>query len=89
MDGEEDILTGLDLYEFSEVLVEFGAWQALVSFQWCGLQYILLLLLLLQNLDGGGSSVSVFRGHVISKPTCIDIHVICERSVSSIACMKE
>lgn len=40
-----------------------------------------------QNLDGGGSSVSVYNGKVISKPTCYDIHFICERSVSSIACM--
>ncbi len=47
------------------------------------------LLHMLQNLDGGGSSVSVSNGKVISKPTCIDIHVICERAVSSIACMKQ
>ena len=31
MDGEEDIATGLDLFEFSEVLVKLGAWQAIVS----------------------------------------------------------
>ena len=31
VDGEEDIATGLDLIEFSEVLVELGAWHAIVS----------------------------------------------------------
>lgn len=39
------------------------------------------------NLDGGGSSVSVFRGKVISKPTCLDIPVTCERAVTSITCI--
>ena len=31
--------------------------------------------------------MSVYNGDVVSKPTCIDISIICERSVSSIACM--
>lgn len=39
------------------------------------------------NLDGGGSSVSVYRGQVISRPTCIDIDLVCERPVSSITCV--
>jgi len=30
VDGEEDIFSGLDLFEFSEVLVQYGAWQAVV-----------------------------------------------------------
>ena len=46
------------------------------------------LLLSLQNLDGGGSSTSVYHGSVIDQPTCIDTSVICERSVSSITCIK-
>ena len=33
VDGEEDISAGLDLFEFSEILVKFGAWQAVVSNQ--------------------------------------------------------
>lgn len=41
----------------------------------------------LQNLDGGGSSVSVENGKVISRPTCGDDSFICEREVSSIACI--
>lgn len=39
------------------------------------------------NLDGGGSSVSAYQGRVISRPTCIDNSLVCEREVSSIACM--
>lgn len=39
------------------------------------------------NLDGGGSSVSVLHGAVISKPTCTDTRVICERNVSTITCV--
>jgi N-acetylglucosamine-1-phosphodiester alpha-N-acetylglucosaminidase len=40
------------------------------------------------NIDGGGSSTSVYKGAVINKPTCIDVSTICERSVSSITCIK-
>lgn len=39
------------------------------------------------NLDGGGSSVSVLNGTVISKPTCTDTKIICERQVSTITCV--
>ena len=46
-----------------------------------------LSLSLSQNLDGGGSSVSVYKGKVISKPTCLDIHFICQRPVTSITCI--
>lgn len=38
------------------------------------------------NIDGGGSSVSVYNGMVISKPTCEDTPLICERAVSTITC---
>lgn len=40
------------------------------------------------NLDGGGSSVSVYRGKVIDKPTCNDTPEICEREDTSIACVR-
>ena len=40
------------------------------------------------NLDGGGSSVSVHDGEVISQPTCKDTPEICERAVASIACVR-
>lgn len=41
------------------------------------------------NLDGGGSSVSVLNGKVISRPTCVDTPVpVCERAVTSITCIK-
>ena len=40
------------------------------------------------NLDGGGSSVSVSNGEVISLPTCDDTSTICEREVQSIACVR-
>lgn len=40
------------------------------------------------NLDGGGSSVSVHDGEVVSAPTCADTSVICEREVQSIACVR-
>jgi hypothetical protein len=39
------------------------------------------------NLDGGGSSVSVYDGQVISAPTCDDTGTICERAVASITCV--
>ena len=40
------------------------------------------------NIDGGGSSVAVYKGEVIDKPTCKDTPVVCERAVASIACVK-
>lgn len=40
------------------------------------------------NIDGGGSSVSVQYGTVISQPTCKDTAEICERAVASIACVR-
>jgi exopolysaccharide biosynthesis protein len=40
------------------------------------------------NLDGGGSAVSVYDGQVISRPTCTDTRVVCERPVTSITCIK-
>jgi len=40
------------------------------------------------NIDGGGSSVSVAKGQVISLPTCADTPEICERAVASIACVR-
>lgn len=39
------------------------------------------------NLDGGGSSVSVYEGEVISRPTCVDTPIICERAVTTITCI--
>lgn len=41
------------------------------------------------NVDGGGSSVSVSNGKVISYPTCNDTSEKCERSDASIACVKK
>jgi hypothetical protein len=40
------------------------------------------------NIDGGGSSTSVYKGKVVSKPTCNDTPEICERAVASITCVK-
>ncbi len=40
------------------------------------------------NLDGGGSSVTVVNGIVISKPTCFDTAMVCERFVTGITCVK-
>ena len=42
-----------------------------------------------QNLDGGGSSVSVYNGEVISRPTCMDTPFVCERAVTSITCVSQ
>lgn len=40
------------------------------------------------NLDGGGSSTSVFHGRVMNHPTCMDyIHYQCERPVGSAICI--
>lgn len=41
------------------------------------------------NIDGGGSSVSVNKGNVISTPTCNDTPEVCERAVASIACVRK
>ena len=40
------------------------------------------------NIDGGGSSVAVYKGQVVDKPTCNDTPEICERAVASITCVK-
>eukprot|EP00731_Ephydatia_muelleri_P032195 Em0023g702a len=69
VDGVEDLKVGLDLYEFSEVIIALGWWHA-------------------ANLNGGGSSVSVYKGTVVSQPTCEDVPLICERAVTSITCMQ-
>eukprot|EP01029_Cantina_marsupialis_P016157 TRINITY_DN358_c0_g1_i2.p1 TRINITY_DN358_c0_g1~~TRINITY_DN358_c0_g1_i2.p1 ORF type:complete len:276 (+),score=41.81 TRINITY_DN358_c0_g1_i2:66-893(+) len=39
-------------------------------------------------LDGGGSSVSVKNGSVISHPTCMDAPFKCERKVNTITCIE-
>lgn len=41
------------------------------------------------NIDGGGSSVSVYDGEVVSLPTCSDTSTICEREVQSITCVRK
>jgi N-acetylglucosamine-1-phosphodiester alpha-N-acetylglucosaminidase len=40
------------------------------------------------NLDGGGSSVSVLNGEVISSPHCTDTLKVCERAVASFTCVR-
>jgi len=42
----------------------------------------------LMNVDGGGSSVSVKDGKVISHPTCDDTPVECERADASLTCVR-
>lgn len=39
------------------------------------------------NLDGGGSSVTVVDGQVVSTPHCLEVGLRCERPVTSIACI--
>jgi len=40
------------------------------------------------NLDGGGSSASVYKGEIIDQPTCQDTaQPICERAVTTITCI--
>ena len=41
------------------------------------------------NLDGGGSSDAVFKGAVVSAPTCSDTSHVCERPIVSIMCVGE
>ena len=41
------------------------------------------------NIDGGGSSVSVYQGVVVDYPTCEDTPEMCEREVATIACVKK
>ncbi len=40
------------------------------------------------NIDGGGSSVSVYEGTIIDVPTCKDTPEVCERAVANIACVR-
>jgi len=41
------------------------------------------------NLDGGGSSATVYEGKIVDKPTCQDTPTpICERPVTTITCIK-
>jgi hypothetical protein len=40
------------------------------------------------NIDGGGSSVSIQDGEVISRPTCDDTGRVCERKDANIACVR-
>lgn len=40
------------------------------------------------NLDGGGSTDAVLNGKVWSRPTCSDYPNICERAVTTVACIK-
>ena len=39
------------------------------------------------NVDGGGSSTTVYENAVVDKPTCRDTPVLCERSVTTISCV--
>mmetsp|Transcript_78176 Transcript_78176/g.209017 ORF Transcript_78176/g.209017 Transcript_78176/m.209017 type:complete len:278 (-) Transcript_78176:82-915(-) len=39
------------------------------------------------NVDGGGSSDSVYKGKVVGKPTCSDTPLVCERGVASVTCI--
>ena len=41
------------------------------------------------NLDGGGSSVMVRGGEWVSRPTCNDTPALCERDVTTIACLRK
>ena len=41
------------------------------------------------NIDGGGSSVAVYKGKVVSHPTCADTPVECERAVLTTTCVSE
>jgi hypothetical protein len=41
------------------------------------------------NLDGGGSTVLVEAGKVISRPSCLDLPIFCERAVASIMCIRK
>jgi exopolysaccharide biosynthesis protein len=68
----QDIAAGLDLWELSEIMLEMGQGQLVQAV----------------NLDGGGSSVTVYEGEVISTPTCVDTATVCERAVTTILCVK-
>jgi exopolysaccharide biosynthesis protein len=39
------------------------------------------------NIDGGGSSTTVFHDKVVDRPTCDDTPTVCERRVTSITCI--
>jgi N-acetylglucosamine-1-phosphodiester alpha-N-acetylglucosaminidase len=39
------------------------------------------------NVDGGGSSTTVYNGAVVDHPTCQDTPVQCERAVTTISCV--
>jgi N-acetylglucosamine-1-phosphodiester alpha-N-acetylglucosaminidase len=71
VDGEEDIKQGLDLYEWTDLLLHhYQLYQAV-------------------NVDGGGSSTTIYKNKVVNKPTCVDTPLICERAVTTVACVKQ
>jgi exopolysaccharide biosynthesis protein len=39
------------------------------------------------NMDGGGSSTMVYDLQVISRPTCLDIPLVCQRPVATVMCI--
>lgn len=39
------------------------------------------------NVDGGGSSTTVYKGDVVDRPTCRDTPQVCERPVTTITCV--
>lgn len=39
------------------------------------------------NMDGGGSTTAVYNGKVFNKPHCADTWTVCERAVTSVACV--
>ena len=39
------------------------------------------------NVDGGGSSTTVYKGEVVDRPTCRDTPQTCERAVTTISCV--
>jgi len=73
VDGDEPTDKGLSLYQFADLLIKYGAVNAV-------------------NTDGGGSTTVVIDNQVVNRPSdkCPAPHSdqTCERTVTSIICMK-
>ncbi len=96
VDGQENIDKGMDLYEFSNLIISLGIVDAinmdgtfsyLSSGKFCLRTFSSLLSSLFFLFSGGGSSESVYMGKVISLPTCMDNATICERPISTGTCL--
>ena len=93
VDGQEDIDRGANMWELAELMVMLGLREAVnidgTTFFMRERRSALTSSLAncpLPPSSGGGSSVAVYDGAIISTPTCMDNSTVCQRAVATITC---